>query len=182
LPPQPRTTASEPVPRFAALLQQVIAQFDAREMIVTGIDDEIAKAFAAASIILSHRLDPRRPSGGGSGGRNLTPATLELGGNRPRSSTARRSRRGSRAHVYGKLLNAGQIPYAPDYALVPESRCGFRRPARGPHAAHVRQSCRQQGLRSIVWTGTCARLESLVADAALSGATIMQAAKPDDPA
>src|SRR6202049_4829631 len=39
---------SELAPRFAALLQEVIAQkFDAREMIVTGIDDEIAKAFAA---------------------------------------------------------------------------------------------------------------------------------------
>src|SRR5258708_152807 len=38
---------SELVPRFAALLQEGIAQkFDASEMIATGIDDEIPQAFA----------------------------------------------------------------------------------------------------------------------------------------
>jgi len=39
---------SELVPRFSALLKEVIAaKFDATEMLVTGIDDDIAKAFAA---------------------------------------------------------------------------------------------------------------------------------------
>src|SRR5271156_3712160 len=39
---------SELVPRFSALLREVIsAKFDASEMIVTGIDDDIAAAFAA---------------------------------------------------------------------------------------------------------------------------------------
>ena len=38
---------SELVPRFSALLQQVIAdRFDTTEMTVTGIEDDIAQAFA----------------------------------------------------------------------------------------------------------------------------------------
>jgi coniferyl-aldehyde dehydrogenase len=39
---------SELVPRFSALLKELIsAKFDATEIIVTGVDDDIAKAFAA---------------------------------------------------------------------------------------------------------------------------------------
>ena len=39
---------SELVPRFSALLQEIIAaKFDATEITVTGIDDEIAKSFAS---------------------------------------------------------------------------------------------------------------------------------------
>ena len=63
---------SELTPRFSALLKEVIAQkFDATELLVTGIEDEIAKAFADAAVRSSdlHRLDPgraassRRPRG-----------------------------------------------------------------------------------------------------------------------
>src|SRR6202022_2270330 len=39
---------SELVPRFSALLKEVIsAKFDATEMVVTGIEDDIAKTFAS---------------------------------------------------------------------------------------------------------------------------------------
>ena len=54
---------SELTPHFSALLKEVIAQkFDATELLVTGIEDEIAKAFASAAVRSSdlHRLDPGR--------------------------------------------------------------------------------------------------------------------------
>ena len=58
---------SELVPRFSALLQEVIAaKFDAGEMVVTGIDDDIAQGLCRAAVRSSdvHGLDPGRPAGG----------------------------------------------------------------------------------------------------------------------
>src|SRR3984893_18024420 len=77
---------AELTPRFSALLKEVIAQkFDATEMLVTGIEDEIAKAFASLP------FDPLIFTGSAlvgrivaeAAGRNLTPVTLELGGKSP---------------------------------------------------------------------------------------------------
>src|ERR1700694_3569548 len=116
---------SELVPRFAALLQEVIAQkFDAREMIVTGIDDEIAKAFVA--LPFDHLVFTGSTRVGRlvaeAAGRNLTPVTLELGGKSPaivdRSADLNEA---AERIAYGKLLHAGQTCIAPDYALVPEA-------------------------------------------------------------
>jgi aldehyde dehydrogenase (NAD+) len=54
--------------------------------------------------------------------KHLTPVTLELGGKSPcivdRSANLRSS---ARRIVWGKLMNAGQICVAPDYALVDET-------------------------------------------------------------
>ena len=60
---------SELVPRFSALLQQAIAaKFDATEMLVTGIDDDIARSVCVAAVRSSdlHGLDPGRAPGRGS--------------------------------------------------------------------------------------------------------------------
>src|SRR6202035_6056287 len=77
---------SELVPRFSALLREVIsAKFDATEMLVTGIDDDIAKAFAA--LPFDHLIFTGSTRVGRlvaeAAGRNLTPVTLELGGKSP---------------------------------------------------------------------------------------------------
>ena len=77
---------SELTPRFAALLREIIAaKFDATEMIVTGIEDEIAKAFAA--LPFDHLVFTGSTRVGRlvaeAAGRNLTPVTLELGGKSP---------------------------------------------------------------------------------------------------
>ncbi len=134
---------SELVPRFSALLRQVIAgKFDATEMMVTGIDDEISQAFT--SLPFDHLMFTGSTRVGRlvaeAAGRNLTPVTLELGGKSPaiidRSADLDQA---AERIAYGKLLNAGQTCIAPDYALVPEtSRAGFRRQAAAPYAAHVR--------------------------------------------
>jgi len=117
---------SELVPRFSALLREVIsAKFDATEMVVTGIDDDIAAAFAA--LPFDHLMFTGSTRVGRlvaeAAGRNLTPVTLELGGKSPaivdRSADLAEA---AQRIVYGKLLNAGQTCIAPDYALVPEGQ------------------------------------------------------------
>src|ERR1700726_163687 len=70
---------SELTPRFSALLKQVIAAtFDATEMMVTGVEDEIAKAFA--SLPFDHLVFTDSTKVGRlvakAAGRNLTPITL----------------------------------------------------------------------------------------------------------
>ena len=178
---------SELVPRFSALLAEVIGQkFDAGEMIVTGIEDEIAKAFA--SLPFDHLMFTGSTRIGRlvaeAAGRNLTPVTLELGGKSPaiidRSADLDEA---AERIAYGKLLNAGQTCIAPDYALVPETSVQdfadrLQRHMRRMFGADPAN----KDYTSIVSDRHYARLEALVADAAAKGAKIMQAAKPDDPA
>src|SRR6185437_362859 len=103
---------SELVPRFSVLLQQAIAaKFDASEMLVTGFDDDIARAFA--SLPFDHLIFTGSTRVGRlvaeAAGRNLTPLTLELGGKSP-VIVDRSADLGQAAEriAYGKLLNAGQ--------------------------------------------------------------------------
>jgi coniferyl-aldehyde dehydrogenase len=178
---------SELVPRFSALLQEVIAQkFDASEMIVTGIDDEIAKAFAA--LPFDHLVFTGSTRVGRlvaeAAGRNLTPVTLELGGKSPaivdRSADLNEA---AERIAYGKLLNAGQTCIAPDYALVPEaSVLDFVVRLEGHMLRMFGTHPDNKDYTSIVSDRHYARLEALVADAAAKGASILQAAKPGDPA
>jgi coniferyl-aldehyde dehydrogenase len=178
---------SELLPRFSALLQEIIAaKFDATEMVVTGTDDDIARAFA--SLPFDHLMFTGSTRVGRlvaeAAGRNLTPVTLELGGKSP-AIVDRSADLGEAAEriAYGKLLNAGQTCIAPDYALVPEAQVQ-------DFAGKLEASMRRmfgtdpdnKDYTSIVSDRHYARLEGLVADAAAKGARIVQAAKPDDPA
>jgi coniferyl-aldehyde dehydrogenase len=178
---------SELVPRFSALLAEVIAQkFEAGEMVVTGIEEGIAQAFAA--LPFDHLMFTGSTRVGRliaeAAGRNLTPVTLELGGKSPaiidRSADLDEA---AERIAYGKLLNAGQTCIAPDYALVPQNSVqDFAEKLQG----HVRRMFgtdpANKDYTSIVSDRHYARLEGLVADAAAKGATIMQSARPDDPA
>ncbi|MGC2812934.1 MAG: coniferyl aldehyde dehydrogenase [Bradyrhizobium sp.] len=178
---------SELVPRFSALLQQVIAaKFDATEIFVTGIDDDIARSFA--SLPFDHLIFTGSTRVGRlvaeAAGRNLTPVTLELGGKSP-AIVDRSADLGQAAEriAYGKLLNAGQTCIAPDYVLVPDAEVqNFADRLQG----HMR---RMYGIdpdnadyTSIISDRHYARLEGLLADAAAKGARLMQPAKPDDSA
>ena len=178
---------SELVPRFSALLKEVIsAKFDAGEMVVTGIEEEIAKSFA--SLPFDHLIFTGSTRVGRlvaeAAGRNLTPITLELGGKSPAivDRSADLSEAAQRI-AYGKLLNAGQTCIAPDYALVPEGQVqDFADKVQAHMRAMFGTSPDNKDYTSVVSDRHYARLESLVADAAAKGARIMQAAKPDDPA
>ena len=77
---------SELTPQFAALLKDVIAAtFAPDEVIVTGVEEEVAKAFAA--LPFDHLVFTGSTRVGRlvaeAAGRNLTPVTLELGGKSP---------------------------------------------------------------------------------------------------
>jgi coniferyl-aldehyde dehydrogenase len=177
---------SELVPRFSALLQQVISsKFDATEMMVTDIDDDIAQAFA--SLPFDHLMFTGSTRVGRlvaeAAGRNLTPITLELGGKSPaivdRSADLAQA---AERIAYGKLLNAGQTCIAPDYALVPHASLqDFADRLQNQMRHMYGTDPNNKDYTSIVSDRHYARLESLVADAAAKGATIMQAAKPDEP-
>lgn len=177
---------SELVPRFSALLQETVAQrFDATELLVTGVEDEIAKAFA--SLPFDHLVFTGSTRVGRlvaeAAGRNLTPVTLELGGKSPVIIDASADLEEAAERIaYGKLLNAGQTCIAPDYVLVPErSLQAFTEKVR----AHMRRMFgtdpANKDYTSVISDRHYARLESLVADAAQHGAKILQPAKADDP-
>jgi coniferyl-aldehyde dehydrogenase len=178
---------SELVPRFSALLKEVIsAKFDTGEMVVTGIEEEIAKSFA--SLPFDHLIFTGSTRIGRlvaeAAGRNLTPITLELGGKSPaivdRSADLAEA---AQRIAYGKLLNAGQTCIAPDYALVPEGQVqDFADKVQFSMRAMFGTSPDNKDYTSVVSDRHYARLERLVADAAAKGARIMQVAKPDDPA
>jgi coniferyl-aldehyde dehydrogenase len=178
---------SELSPRFAALLAEIIAaKFDATEMTVTGIEEEIAKSFA--SLPFDHLIFTGSTRVGRlvaeAAGRNLTPLTLELGGKSPVIIDRSADLDQAAARIaYGKLLNAGQTCIAPDYVLLPEvSLQDFSSKLDNQMRAMYGISPDNSDYTSIVSDRHYARLESLVADAAAKGARIVQAAKPDDPA
>jgi coniferyl-aldehyde dehydrogenase len=178
---------SELVPRFSALLKEVIsAKFDATEIVVTGVDDDIAKTFA--SLPFDHLIFTGSTRVGRivaeAAGRNLTPITLELGGKSP-AIVDRSADLGEAAEriAYAKLVNAGQTCIAPDYALVPENSVqDFADKVQANMRTMFGTDPDNKDYTSIVSDRHYARLESLVADAAAKGARIMQAARPGDPA
>ena len=178
---------SELTPRFAALLKEIIAaKFDPAELVVTGVEDEVAKAFAA--LPFDHLIFTGSTRVGRlvaeAAGRNLTPVTLELGGKSP--AIVDRSANldvAAQRIAYAKLLNAGQTCIAPDYAFVPET-------ALQEFAGKVQEHMRAMfgtdpanaDYTSIISDTHYARLETLLADAAAKGATVLQPAGPADPA
>jgi coniferyl-aldehyde dehydrogenase len=178
---------SELVPRFSALLKEVVsAKFDATEMMVTGIDDEISQAFAG--LPFDHLIFTGSTRVGRlvaeAAGRNLTPITLELGGKSP-AVVDRSANLGEAAAriAYAKLVNAGQTCIAPDYALVPENSVqDFADKVQSNMQTMFGIDPDNKDYTSIVSDRHYARLESLVNDAAAKGARIMQTAKPGDPA
>lgn len=139
---------AEHVPHFSALLKETVAErFDATELLITGVEDEVAKGFAHRSITSSSPGRPgwsgwsRRPRGAIS---RLSRSSSAA--SRPRSSMCQISTRRPSAsprqvaqgwpdlHRAGLCAGAG--------ARVP----GLRRKGARADAAHVRHRSRQQGL------------------------------------
>lgn len=177
---------SELVPHFSALLKETVGQrFDATEVFVTGVEDEIAKGFA--NLPFDHLVFTGSTRVGRLvaevAGRNLTPVTLELGGKSPAIVDASADLDEAAERIaYGKLLNAGQTCIAPDYVLVPEvSLQAFAEKVRAQMRRMFGTDPANKDYTSIVSDRHYARLEGLVADAASRGAKILQPAKPDDP-
>ncbi|SDI32048.1 coniferyl-aldehyde dehydrogenase [Bradyrhizobium sp. Rc2d] len=177
---------SELVPHFSALLKETVGQrFDATEVLVTGIEDEIAKGFA--HLPFDHLVFTGSTRVGRlvaeAAGRNLTPVTLELGGKSPAIIDASADLNEAAERIaYGKLLNAGQTCIAPDYVLVPENSVqSFAEKVRAQMRRMFGTDPANKDYTSVISDRHYARLEGLVADAAQRGARILQPARPDDP-
>jgi len=177
---------SELTPHFAALLKELVAgKFAPDELFVTGVEDEVAKAFA--QLAFDHMVFTGSTRVGRlvaeAAGRNLTPVTLELGGKSPVivDRTADINEAAERI-AYGKLLNAGQTCIAPDYALVPEEHLQAFAEKVGLHMRRMfGTEPANKDYTSIISDRHLARLAALVADAEAKGATVLQAATADDP-
>jgi len=178
---------SELTPRFSALLREIIAaKFAPAEMLVTGIEEDIAKAFA--TLPFDHLIFTGSTRVGRlvaeAAGRNLTPVTLELGGKSPAivDGSADLDEAAERI-AYAKLLNAGQTCIAPDYAFVPDSAVqDFADKVAGHMRRMFGTDPANKDYTSVISERHYARLAELCADAAAKGAKIMQPAKPDDAA
>lgn len=177
---------SELSPHFSALLREAVSQkFDATELLVTGVEDEVAKAFA--HLPFDHLVFTGSTRVGRlvaeAAGRNLTPVTLELGGKSPAIVDASADLEEAAERIaYGKLLNAGQTCIAPDYVLVPERALqAFAEKVRTQMRRMFGTDPSNKDYTSVVSDRHYARLEGLVADAIGHGAKILQPAKADDP-
>ena len=177
---------SELTPHFAALLRELVAgKFAPDEMLVAGVEDEIAKAFAV--LPFDHLIFTGSTRVGRlvaeAAGRNLTPVTLELGGKSPAIVDRSADLDEAAARIaYGKLLNAGQTCIAPDYAFVPEEKLtAFAEGVRSQMRRMFGTEPNNKDYTSVISDRHYARLQSLVEDAAARGARILQPAKPDDP-
>ncbi|HLZ01678.1 MAG TPA: coniferyl aldehyde dehydrogenase [Bradyrhizobium sp.] len=177
---------SELTPHFAGLLKEAIAQkFDARELLITGVEDDVAKAFP--TLTFDHLIFTGSSRVGRivaeAAGRNLTPVTLELGGKSPAIVDRSADLNEAAERIgYAKLLNAGQTCIAPDYAFVPEEQVqAFAEKVRTHTRRMFGTEPNNKDYTAIISDRHFARLEGLVADAAAKGAKILQPAKPDDP-
>jgi coniferyl-aldehyde dehydrogenase len=117
---------SELAPRFAGLLQRLIAErFRENELAVVNGGPDVAEAFA--NLPFDHLLFTGSTSVGrkviAAAASNLTPVTLELGGKSPAIVCPDYPiEKAAHSIALGKFLNAGQTCIAPDYVLAPSPR------------------------------------------------------------
>jgi len=169
---------SELTPRFSELLARIVAEsFAADELAVVTGGAETGKAFA--ELPFDHLFFTGSTAVGRmvaqAAAKNLTPATLELGGKSPAildpsSDLATVAPR----LAFGKLLNAGQTCIAPDYVFVPRDRIdGFVEHMQGAVAALYPRLAANPDYTSIVSDRHFARLLALLEDARAKGARIV---------
>jgi coniferyl-aldehyde dehydrogenase len=176
---------SEYAPRYAALMQQLVAShFGADQLVVVTGGADVAQAFSA--LPFDHILFTGSTQVGRhvmqAASRNLTPVTLELGGKSPALiGSGARFEQAVEAIVAGKLLNAGQTCIAPDYVLVERRQVeSFVRAARAAVARLYPDFDRNRDYTTIIDPRHYARLHGLVDEAQLAGATVYELAAGTD--
>jgi coniferyl-aldehyde dehydrogenase len=117
---------SEYTPATSDLLARLIAgTFDCDHVAVITGEADVGRAFS--QLPFDHLLFTGSTAVGREimrvASNNLTPVTLELGGKSPALVAPGADIAAAAASIaYGKLMNAGQICIAPDYALVPRGQ------------------------------------------------------------
>jgi coniferyl-aldehyde dehydrogenase len=178
---------SELTPRFASLLQDMVARaFAPEEMTVVTGDAELGKDFVA--LPFDHLIFTGSTAVGRevakAAAANLTPVTLELGGKSPAILGADCDlARAADSLVIGKMLNAGQTCIAPDYALVPRAQLpAFADAMQRAVARRYPGLERNPDATSIVNERHFARLQHLLEDARVRGARVVPLADAQDAA
>jgi coniferyl-aldehyde dehydrogenase len=170
---------SENTPATAELMAELIGRtFDDAEVAVCTGGPEVGQAFS--ELPFDHLLF----TGGTEIGRlvmmaaakNLVPVTLELGGKSPvvvgRSADLGRA---AQSVAAGKLMNAGQVCIAPDYAFVPADRLSAFTAAVEGHIRSMYPKLKDNPeYTSVINEHHYARLRALVEEARASGAEVRQ--------
>jgi coniferyl-aldehyde dehydrogenase len=168
---------SELTPKTSALMAELIAKtFAPDEVCVVQGDGAVAAEFSALP------FDHLFFTGSTAVGRivakaaaaNLTPTTLELGGKSPCIVDASCDLKDAAIKIaHGKLLNAGQTCIAPDYVLLPKGRERDFLDAYTAAVATLFPTIEGNAdYAAIISERHHARLQTLVAEAALAGARV----------
>jgi coniferyl-aldehyde dehydrogenase len=170
---------SEFTPATASLLAQLFdSHFDADEVSVFLGGPEIAAAFT--SLPFDHLIFTGSTNVGRhvmrSAADNLTPVTLELGGKSPVviGRSADLTKTAARV-MMGKMMNAGQVCVAPDYAIVPDDRVEAFITAATAATAKMYPTLKENpDYASIITQRHYDRLRGLIDDARRKGARIIE--------
>ncbi|MBE0620816.1 MAG: coniferyl aldehyde dehydrogenase [Burkholderiales bacterium] len=169
---------SELTPRFAELLQHIVAEsFAEDEMAVVTGDALTGKAFT--ELPFDHLFFTGSTAVGRlvaqAAAKNLTPVTLELGGKSPAILDPSSDLAVAVPRLaFGKLLNAGQTCIAPDYAFVPNNRIdAFVEQMHRAVAQMYPRLAANPDYTSIVNERHFSRLQGLLEDARAKGARIV---------
>ena len=175
---------SEYTPKLSKLLKSVLGEiFSETEVFVAVGGVDVAQEFS--SLAFDHLLFTGSTNVGrivaGAAAKNLTPVTLELGGKSPVIIDDSANLDLTIARITnGKLLNAGQTCVAPDYLLMPQGKIdGFADALIHKAETFYPSFAGNKDYTSIIADSHYARLQGLLEDAEIKGATIRTAGDDD---
>jgi coniferyl-aldehyde dehydrogenase len=178
---------SEFTPAFSEALASAIAEnFTAEEVCIVSGDASVGKCFAA--LPFDHLVFTGSTAVGRevaqAAAKNLTPATLELGGKSPAIIDASCNLEGIIDRIaWGKLINAGQTCIAPDYMLVPRGDMDRFVEAMRKSMTRLYPAFRANpDYSGIISERHLQRLHALIEDARTRGATVVEVEPGPDPA
>lgn len=170
---------SELTPRTSALMADLLENAFGEDLVgVIQGDASVAAAFSAKPF--DHLMFTGSTQVGKivaqAAAANLTPCTLELGGKSPFIVTPSGDLvEASKSLVHGKMLNAGQICVAPDYALVPRAKMAeFIEHIKVNLAAQYPSVLQNPDITNIITAKHRARLQQLIDEAKAAGCEVIQ--------
>lgn len=175
---------SEYTPRFSGLLKSVLGQIFSEDEVYVAVGGvEVAQEFSA--LPFDHLLFTGSTNVGriiaGVASKNLTPVTLELGGKSPVIIDDSANMKLAVPRIAnGKLFNAGQTCVAPDYLLMPERKIdAFSKAIIAKAEEFYPTFAGNKDYTAIIADSHYARLQGLLEDAEIKGATLQTAGDDD---
>jgi len=171
---------SELTPGFSDLLQRLVAQYFAADVVAVETGGvEVAQAFSALPfdhLIFTGSTEVGRKVMQAAAA-NLTPVTLELGGKSPAVVAPDYPLdKAARSIVLGKFTNAGQTCIAPDYVLVPEGQAEALARALIARIEAAYPAGTRKDYANIITARHRSRLVAALDEAQAAGATLLRPA------